>query len=140
MKIFSLTVSSFASTSFSYCFSLLSRFLFSKPFPDNSMHYEVIDHHSSVFVVEMQLKKENLKIVFWAPEFGCPTFSQAAWIRHLFFFSSSLFIPLLFLLLFMLSLFLLLLLLLLLLLFKFLSLLCYYNYIAMIINLLSHYV
>ena len=100
MKIFSLTVSSFASTSSSYFFSLLSRFLFSKPFPDNSMHYEIIDHHSSVFVVEMQLKKENLKIVFWAPEFGCQTFSQTAWIRHLFFFSSSLFIPLLFLLLF----------------------------------------
>ena len=100
MKIFSLTVSSFASTSFSYCFSLLSRFLFSKPFPDNSMHYEIIDHHSSIFVVEMQLKKENLKIAFWVPEFGCPTFSQTAWICHLFFFSSSLFIPLLFLLLF----------------------------------------
>ena len=100
MKIFSLTVSSFASTSFSYFFSLLSRFLFSKQFPDNSMHYEIIDHHSSVFVVEMQLKKENLKIVFWAPEFGCQTFSQTAWIRHLFFFSLSLFIPLLFLLLF----------------------------------------
>ena len=124
MKIFSLTVSSFASTSFSYFFSLLSRFLFSKPFPDNSMDYEIIDHHSSIFVVEMQLKKENLKIVFWAPEFGCQTFSQTAWIRHLFFFSSSLFIPLLFLFFF----------------FKFLSLLCYYNYIAMMINLLSHYV
>ena len=137
MKIFPLTVSSFASTSFSYFFSLLSRFLFSKPFPDNSMHYEIIDHHSSIFVVEMQLKKENLKIVFWAPEFGCQTFSQTAWIRHLFFLfiiiihSIIVFIVIYCYHYFYYYYFFF---------FKFLSLLCYYNYIAMMINLLSHYV
>ena len=33
------------------------------------MHYEMIDRYFKLFCVEIQLKKENLKIVFWAPEF-----------------------------------------------------------------------
>ena len=35
------------------------------------MHCEMF-RYFKVFFVEIQLKKENLKIVFWEPEFGCP--------------------------------------------------------------------
>ena len=72
MKTLSLTVSSFASTSLSHCFSLLSAFLYSKPFRNNTMHCEIIDRHFNVFFVEIQLKKGNLKSVLWALEFGLP--------------------------------------------------------------------
>ena len=32
------------------------------------MYCEVTDRHFNVFFVEIELKKENLKSVFWAPE------------------------------------------------------------------------
>ena len=70
MKTLSLTVSSFASISLSHCFSLLSAFLYSKPFRNNKMHCEIIDRYFNVFFVEIQLKKGNLKSVPWALEFG----------------------------------------------------------------------
>ena len=72
MKTLSLTVSSFASTSLSHCFSLLSTFLYSKPFRNNQMHCEIVDHYFNLFFAEIHLKKENLKSVFWAPEFEPP--------------------------------------------------------------------
>ena len=36
------------------------------------MHCEIIDRYFSVFFVEIQLQKENLKSAFWTPEFGPP--------------------------------------------------------------------
>ena len=36
------------------------------------MHYEITDRYFNFFFVEIQLKKENLKSDFWAPEFGHP--------------------------------------------------------------------
>ena len=72
MKTLSLTVSSFASTTLSHCFSLLSAFLYSKPFQNNQKHCEIIDRYLKAFFVEIQLKKENLKIVFQEPEFERP--------------------------------------------------------------------
>ena len=36
------------------------------------MHCEIIDRYFNVFFVEIQLKKNILKSVFWAPEFGRP--------------------------------------------------------------------
>ena len=53
----------------SHCFSLLSAFLSSKSFRNNKMHYEIIGHYFHVFFIEIQLKKQNLKIIIWAPEF-----------------------------------------------------------------------
>ena len=73
MKTLSLTVSSFVSTSLSHCFSLLSAFLYSKPFQNNWMLCEIIDRYFNIFFVEIQLKKENLKHVFLAREFRYPT-------------------------------------------------------------------
>ena len=46
--------------------------LSSKPFQNNYIHCKIIDHYFNIFFVEIQLAKENLKNVFWAPEFGCP--------------------------------------------------------------------
>ena len=37
------------------------------------MHCEIIDHQLSVFFVQIQLKKENLKSVFQMPEFRYPS-------------------------------------------------------------------
>ena len=67
-KALSLTVPLFALTSF----SLLSAFLYFKPFQSNYMNYEMIDRYFNVFLVETQLSKENLKSVFWVPDFGHP--------------------------------------------------------------------
>ena len=53
---------------FAYCFILLSAFLYSKPFRNNYMDYEIIDHYFNIFFEEIQLKKENLKNDFWAPK------------------------------------------------------------------------
>ena len=36
------------------------------------MHCEIIDRYFNAVFIETQLKKENLKSVFWAPEFGHP--------------------------------------------------------------------
>ena len=36
------------------------------------MHCEILDHFFNILFVEIQLKKENLKNVFWMPEFGRP--------------------------------------------------------------------
>ena len=36
------------------------------------MHCEIIDRNFNIFFVEIQLKKENLKSAFWAPEIVCP--------------------------------------------------------------------
>ena len=58
MKTLSLTVSSFALISLSHCFSLLSAFLYSKPFRSNLMHCEIIDRYFNIFFVKIQLKKE----------------------------------------------------------------------------------
>ena len=33
------------------------------------MHCEIIDRYLDVFFVEIQLKKENLRSIFWTPEF-----------------------------------------------------------------------
>ena len=71
MKTLLLRFSSFTLTSSSHCFPILSAFLYSKPFGNNYMHYEITDHFN-IFLVEIKMKKENLKSVFWAPEFGCP--------------------------------------------------------------------
>ena len=40
-----------------------------KSFRNNKMHYEIIGHYFHVFFIEIQLKKQNLKIIIWAPEF-----------------------------------------------------------------------
>ena len=72
MKTLSLAVSSFTSNYLPYCFSLLPELLNSKPFWNKYIHCEIIDHCCNVFFVEIQLKKEHLKNVFWVPEFGCP--------------------------------------------------------------------
>ena len=84
MKTLLLRFSSFALTSSSHCFPILSAFLYSKPFGNNYMHYEITDHFN-IFLVEIKMKKENLKSVFWAPEFGCPDQippSKTVWICH----------------------------------------------------------
>ena len=36
------------------------------------IHCEIIDCYISIFFIEIQLKKENLRSVFWVLEFGCP--------------------------------------------------------------------
>ena len=72
MKTLLLTVSSFTSTSLSHCFSLLSAFLYSKPFRNNKMHCEIIDRYFNIFFVEIQLENGNLKSVLWVLEFGHP--------------------------------------------------------------------
>ena len=36
------------------------------------MHFEIIDLYFNVIFVEIKLKNENLKRVFWEPEFGRP--------------------------------------------------------------------
>ena len=65
MKTLLLTVYSFTLTSLSHCFSLLSAFCILS-------HFEIIDCYFNIFFAEIKLTKENLKSVFWAPEFGCP--------------------------------------------------------------------
>ena len=45
-------------------FFLLSAFLYSKPFSNNLMLCEIIDRHFNLFFVEIQHKKENLKVFF----------------------------------------------------------------------------
>ena len=72
MKTLLLTVSSFTSTSLSHFFSLVSAFLHFKSFRNNQRHCEIIDSYFNIFFVEIQPKKENLEIVFWAPKFGHP--------------------------------------------------------------------
>ena len=72
MKTIFLTVSSFASTYLSHCLSFLPAFLYSKTCRNNQIHCEIIDRYCNVFFVEIQLKRENLKSVFRAPEFGHP--------------------------------------------------------------------
>ena len=69
MKTLLLTVSSFASTPYCLIVFLLSAFLSSKPFQNNQMPCEIIDHYFNIFFVEIQLKKEYLKKT---PELGCP--------------------------------------------------------------------
>ena len=56
MKTLSLTVSCFASTSLSHCFSLPFAFLYSKPFWNNYMHCEIIERYFNIFFIEIQLK------------------------------------------------------------------------------------
>ena len=34
------------------------------------MHCEITDYYFNKFFVELQIKKDNLKSVFWVPEFG----------------------------------------------------------------------
>ena len=75
----SLAVSSFPSTSLYHCLTLLSAILYSKPF----LCLSIIKPCDAlwndwyllqwVFCFEIQLKKENLKTVFWVPEFGVQT-------------------------------------------------------------------
>ena len=75
----SLAVSSFPSTSLYHCLTLLSAILYSKPFLclsiikpcDALWNYWYLLQW--VFCFEIQLKKENLKTVFWVPEFGVQT-------------------------------------------------------------------
>ena len=46
---------------------------------------EIIDRYINVFFDEIQLKKENLKKIFWVPELGTQTdipVNQMAWICH----------------------------------------------------------
>ena len=71
MKTLSLTVSFFALISLSHCFSPLSAFLYSVPFQNNKMHCEIIDRYFNIFV-EIQLKEDNWKGIFWASDFGHP--------------------------------------------------------------------
>ena len=49
-------------------FFLLSAFLYSKSFHNNWMHCQINHRYFNNFFVEIQLKKENLKSVFWAPK------------------------------------------------------------------------
>ena len=56
----------------SHCFSLLSAFLFPKPFRNNKMHCEIIDNSFNVFFVEIQLKSEKLEKCFLASELRRP--------------------------------------------------------------------
>ena len=49
---------------FSHCFSILI-VLYSKQFRNNYMHCEIIDPYFNIFFIEIQLKKENLKKVFF---------------------------------------------------------------------------
>ena len=68
-----------------HCFSLLSAFLCSKSLQNNQMHCKIFYHYFNVLFVEIQLKKENLKSVFWVPEFGCPNWYTGlltTWIHH----------------------------------------------------------
>ena len=55
---------------FWFHFFFLSAFLSSMPFQSNQMDCEIINHYFNIFFIEIYLKKENLKSVFWAPEFG----------------------------------------------------------------------
>ena len=48
--------------------AVLSAFLFSKPFQNNYMHCEIIDHYFNKFSVAIQLKKEKITSVFWVPK------------------------------------------------------------------------
>ena len=70
MKTLLLTVSSFASTPYCLIVFLLSAFLSSKPFRNNWMPCEIIDHYFPIFFVEIQLNKEFLKknTTAWAPK------------------------------------------------------------------------
>ena len=70
-KTLSLAVSSFASTSLSHCFSVLSAFLYSKPFRNNQKHCEITDRFFNIFFVEIQWKRK-LEKCFWAPDLGHP--------------------------------------------------------------------
>ena len=71
MKILSYPISSFASASF-----LLIVFLFCRHFCLSHFKIirciEIIDRYFNIFFVEIQLKKQNLKSIFLAPEFGHP--------------------------------------------------------------------
>ena len=75
MKALLLTVSSFALTSLSHCFFLLSAFLCSKPFWNNKVHCKIIDSHFNVFTLQCcnTTEKRNLENCFfgarvWVPE------------------------------------------------------------------------
>ena len=49
------------------------------------MHREIIDCYFNIFFVEIQLKKENLKVFLGCQSLGaqtCISFSQTAWICH----------------------------------------------------------
>ena len=41
------------------------------------MHCEIIDRYFNIFFVKIQLKEDNLKSVFWVPEFGAQTVYQS---------------------------------------------------------------
>ena len=66
MKTVSLTVLFFTTTALSHCLSFLSAFFILSHF--KIIRGIIIDRHFNKFFVEIQLKKENLKNVFWAPK------------------------------------------------------------------------
>ena len=85
MKTLSFTVSSFASTSLSHCFSLLYAFLYSKPFQNSLMHCEIIDRYFNVFLLKYNWKKKTWKVFFGRKSLGAQTgipVSQTALTRH----------------------------------------------------------
>ena len=53
-------------------FLLLLQCLFFSLLINSYMLFEFTDCYINRFFDEIKLKKENLKIVFWVPEFGCP--------------------------------------------------------------------
>ena len=64
----------------SCCFSLLSAFLSSMLFPDNSVYCEIIDCYFNVFFVEMQLKKKLKKRFMGAKICGSkPVYQPPKW-------------------------------------------------------------
>ena len=65
-----MTVSSFVLTSLPHCFSLLSHFCILSYFKIIRCIAKSLITTSTYFFNEIQLKKENLKFVFWVSEFG----------------------------------------------------------------------
>ena len=73
LKTLLLTVSPFASTSLSHCFSLLSPFLYSNPFRNIEMHCEITDRQPLQQIYCWNTtEKRKLEKCFWAPEVGWP--------------------------------------------------------------------
>ena len=72
MKTFSLTVSCFASTYLSHCFSCLFTFLYSKSFQNNQVHHVIINCHFNIFFCGITTEKRKLEKCF----FGCQNSNQ----------------------------------------------------------------
>ena len=69
-----------------HCFYLLSAFLISKPFQNNYIHFEIIDHCFNVFFRWNKTEKEKTwKVFFGWQNLGAQTgipVSKTAWTHH----------------------------------------------------------